>query len=144
MLTPRDSRVWWTKFEHDPRLRVRRQRHAHVHDVVVPIRALDRNADQGVIKQANLIPTPEEAFSLRQLLIAAANPRGSSPTLDAFPTKDAEHETAPECRQPTAATVDGFFRRPSVRQPWGGAAFARTETVGRCRGARGVSGEAKK
>jgi hypothetical protein len=31
--------------------------------------------------------------------------RRSSLTLDAFPTKDAEHETAPECRQTTAATV---------------------------------------
>jgi hypothetical protein len=81
------------------------ERHAHVHDLVVPIRALDPNADQRVIKQANSIATPEEAFSLRQLLIAAANPRRSSPTLDACPTKDAEHETAPECRQPTAATV---------------------------------------
>jgi hypothetical protein len=38
-----------------------------------PIGALDPNADQGVIKQANSIATPEEAFSLRQLL------RGSEP-----------------------------------------------------------------
>ena len=48
--------------------------------------------------------------------------RRSSLTLDAIPTKDAEHETAPECRQPKRRRFDEFFRRPSVRQPWGGAA----------------------
>jgi len=110
----------------------------------VPIRALDPNADQGVIKQANLIPTPEETFSLRQLLIAAANPRRSSPMLDAFPTKDAEHETAPECRQPTAATVRWVLPSSESSSVMGRRGVARTETVGRCRGAWGVSGEAKK
>jgi hypothetical protein len=64
------------------------------HDVVVSIRALDPNADQGVIRQANLIPTPEEAFSLRQLLIAAANPRMSSSVVRAF----VSHEEARRSR----------------------------------------------
>jgi hypothetical protein len=55
--------------------------------------AFHPNADQGVIKQTNSIATPEEAFSLRQLLIAAAPPRRSSPTLDAVPRKTRSSKT---------------------------------------------------
>ena len=105
MLLLRDSRVWLTKFEHDPDSECGDRARRTSMTLSLRFRALDPNADQDAIKQANSIATPEEAFSLRQLLITAANPRRSSPTLDTSPTNDGGNETAPECRQPTAATV---------------------------------------
>jgi hypothetical protein len=56
--------------------------------------------------------------------------RRSSLTLDAFPRKTRSTKPRLNAGRRPRRRFDELFRRPSVRQPWGGAAFARTETVG--------------